>query len=565
MDGFACVTRPNPAADCGGRLCTSFSFAFNLTDLGSPFTTTGLWAYLPAFVLATPSSSLHDVVLTRAVSPGDAFAINVTLRDSAGTFLVAFNTTTMRVDPSSFNGTVAAADFVFYVPAGTTPQSAAVQIIRDNSPPLPPSPPSPPSPAPPLPPSPAPPSPLPPSPAPPSPAPPSPAPPSPRPPSPTPPSPAPPSPAPPISQFCFPPANPLPAAFPVDTWAVAVMPYNNTATANLSTVVDPAATGVQGGCSYLLHATTPIGIAVARYTLVFTSPDDAAAQLVAWSIAAGAATLLAPGAVVTLPIQASSASNSSSSSSSNQSADLVVLLSGDGSRRPLRVEAFASSDVCDPAILPNTVPIYLTPSTPTFSNTSRLMSLCQSIPNVVLPSEQTPQQQAGWPAGAGGVLLDFSFGWDVSALPAAFGTDGFVAELPGYALGAGRALSAGWYNITMHRGAGVGGAAPDIRVTLQPPAGAAPSRHRRSLQGTAAAAATAVIASAAGALYLPFTAGTVSIRIVPSPAQPRAAIAKAAEPRTQPRAAEPRAAQPGTPRPPQSLTSQPRTTSAAQP
>lgn len=152
LDGFACVTRPNPSADCGGRVCTSFSFAFNLTSLGSPFNVTGLWAYLPAFATSLPTSSLHDVVLTRAVSPGDAFAIQVTLRDSACDFLVDFKATTMRVDPSSFNGSASTAEFTFYVPAGTSPQSAAVQIIRDNSPPLPPKPPTPPSPAPPVPP-----------------------------------------------------------------------------------------------------------------------------------------------------------------------------------------------------------------------------------------------------------------------------------------------------------------------------------------------------------------------------------------------------------------------------
>ncbi|PNW85416.1 hypothetical protein CHLRE_03g185400v5 [Chlamydomonas reinhardtii] len=437
----------------------------------------------------------------------------------------------MRVDPSSFNGSASTAEFTFYVPAGTSPQSAAVQIIRDNSPPLPPKPPTPPSPAPPVPPSPrppspappsprppspappspappspvppsprppspAPPSPHPPSPAPPSPAPPSPKPPSPSPPSPAPPSPSPPSPAPPMSQFCLPASSPLPAIFPTDSWAVVMMPYNNTSSANLTATVDPAAAGIEGGCAYLLPSTTPMNITVARYTLVFTAPTDPAAQLLAWD-PSGAA-LLTPGVVATLPVPAAATTATASSG-------LPVLVSGDGSRQPLRLEAFASFDACDSAVLPNTAPIHLTPSTPGFVNTSRLMSLCHSIPNVVLPSEQTPEQQAG------GVLLDWSFGWDVSAMPPAFATDGFMVELPSYAFAAGRVLPAGWYNVTMQRGAGGAATTPNIRVTLQPPAA---GRHRRSLlQGTSTAAATTVNVSAAGALYLPFAAGIISIQV----------------------------------------------------
>ncbi|KAG2448282.1 hypothetical protein HYH02_006866 [Chlamydomonas schloesseri] len=409
-----------------------------------------------------PTSSLHDVVLTRAVSPGDAFAIDTTLRDSSGTVLVSFDTTTLRVDPSSFNGSVASAELSFYVPPGTAPQSAAVQVVRDNSPPLPPLPPAPPSPSPP------------------------------RPPSPAPPSPPPPSPAPPKSQFCFPASSPLPAAFILDSWAVLAMPYNTTASANLSTTVDPAAAGVAGGCAYLLRPTTPAGLTVSRYTLVFSSPDDASAQLLAWSPTAGA-TLLSPGAVVTLALPTAAATSTTSTPASN--GGLAALLSGDGSRRPLRVEAFASFDACDPALAPNTVPIHLTPAALNISGTSGLMSTCHAMPNVVLSSEQTPEQQAGWPAG---LLLDFSFGWDVAALPPVFGTDGFIAELPSYAFAAGRALPAGWYNVTIG-GAGASASTPKLRVTLQPSAGTVTTaRHRRSLLqgGTATDTVSAAVARA---------------------------------------------------------------------
>ncbi|KAG2499853.1 hypothetical protein HYH03_002144 [Edaphochlamys debaryana] len=239
---------------------------------------------------------------------------------------------------------------------------------------------------------------------------------------PSPPSPPPPprAPSPPFGDTCRPASSPRPVTYNA-LFATASSPFDSVASGINGTAVPSTLTG---GCAFAFPAATPDGN-IAVHHLHFTSSIDPTARTLAW-FSGGAQRLLSPGDIVTLPAPSTPTS-------------LAALLSGDGSYSALRVEHMAELESC---VADNTIPVTLRPTAaPTVGLTA-----CSAIPNLVTAEEMAElEPTSSLPAGA---LLDFSFGWDMGALPTLF-TGGFTASAGPFAFPTDRVLPRGWYNLTL--------------------------------------------------------------------------------------------------------------------
>ena len=232
------------------------------------------------------------------------------------------------------------------------------------------------------------------------------------------------TPSPPLEQFCRPASSPYPVKLSALAFASISMPYTSY-TRNLSAeVADP--TALSGGCAFAFAPTSAGGDVISRHSLFFSSAPSPYAAALAWlpgSDPSAGTVLLSPGTTASLP--------------ATPAGGLDVMLSGDGRSSPLVVDYMAELASCAAT---NSVPVHLTPNNPKFGDMT--LSICSAIPNVFTQPDSDHDQ----------LLLDFSFGWNVSALPAVFSDRaGFTAELRNYTLPTGARLPSGWYGITFLR------------------------------------------------------------------------------------------------------------------
>ncbi|GIL42998.1 hypothetical protein Vafri_812 [Volvox africanus] len=158
-------------------------------------------------------------------------------------------------------------------------------------------------------------------------------------------------------------------------------------------------TALTGGCAFRFPATTPAGDPIARHTLFLSSvPSNAAALAWLSSSPFSSQVLLSPGSTASVP--------------TTPPDGLTLLLSGAGSvAQPLVVEYMAELAAC---AAPNVAPVHLTVSNPQ-TGSNMTLSVCNAAPNVI--------------SNGTGTILDFSFGWNTSRLPAVFSlANGLTAE-----------------------------------------------------------------------------------------------------------------------------------------